>query len=307
MKKLLLAALCAAITHQNLYSNEPSAFGAGDLTNPNPYGLTPNEQALLETKKNLQKVVVTSNNQANQVDSLRERLDGLQSIVESIGRKAQENKIALEQFKQESLNLQKNREEYDKRVQTLIEKNAQDIEKLNLVSVELSKLLDAINKNYITKDEFNNLVVELNNFKSLVSKEIKSSGSESARSDLDTMSRADVMKKANEYYSSKNYTKSIEYFSYLIEKNYKPAQSHYMIGEMYYYRKDYSDAIAYYKKSASLYQKASYMPVLMLHTAVSMEKTGDKENAINFYNAVIAKYSDTKAAQEAKRYLEALK
>ena len=86
-------------------------------------------------------------------------------------------------------------------------------------------------------------------------------------------------------------THAQQQYLYLIEKKYKPARSHYMIGEMNYYRKNYSEAIAYFKKSASLYAKASYMPTLMLHTAVSMEKTGDKKNAKSFYKGIISKYS----------------
>jgi len=76
-----------------------------------------------------------------------------------------------------------------------------------------------------------------------------------------------------------------------------------MIGEMKYYRKDYGEAIAYFKKSASLYQKASYMPILMLHTAISMQKTGDIRNAKSFYKAVISKYAGSKSAKIAKENL----
>jgi len=36
-----------------LFSAEPSAFGAGDITSSNPYGLTKNEKVLLETEKKL--------------------------------------------------------------------------------------------------------------------------------------------------------------------------------------------------------------------------------------------------------------
>ena len=53
-----------------------------------------------------------------------------------------------------------------------------------------------------------------------------------------------------------------------------------MIGQMKFKRKNYADAISFYKKSAALYSKASYMPELMLNTAISMDKTGDKKNKI---------------------------
>ena len=80
-----------------------------------------------------------------------------------------------------------------------------------------------------------------------------------------------------------------------------------MVGEINYYRKNYADAIAYFKKSATLYSKASYMPVLMLHTAISMDETGDINNAKTFYNAVITKYPDSKSAGLASSKLSLIK
>ena len=80
-----------------------------------------------------------------------------------------------------------------------------------------------------------------------------------------------------------------------------------MIGQMKFKRKNYSEAISYYKKSAALYSKASYMPDLMLNTAISMEKTKDKKNARAFYNGVIAKYPDSSQAKSAKKHLQSMK
>ena len=46
------------------------------------------------------------------------------------------------------------------------------------------------------------------------------------------------------------------------------------------------------------------MPTLLLHTAISMDKTGDKVNAETFYNAVITKYPQSNSAQIAKSNLD---
>jgi len=166
--------------------------------------------------------------------------------------------------------------------------------------------LKKMNSDYVSKTDFNRLVKDVNSVKGLLSKNIKS-GSSSKSSDLDKMKKAEIAKKARAFYDKKHYTKSIEYYKYLIEANYRPARAHYMIGEMMYYRKNYADAIAYFKKSASLYDKASYMPVLMLHTAVSMSKTGDNKNAKAFYQAIISKYPDTKYAKDSEKYLNLMK
>lgn len=295
-----------------LTASEPSAFGAGDLNNPNPYGLTSSEEVLLENKNNLRKVVVKSNMQANEVDSIKDKIEGLQGIIDGVSRKSRQNTINLQKLSEKNEQDLKSSDEYQKRVSALIQantdattQNTQNIEKIKFVVSELSALIDTINTTYVTKNEYNALVVDINNFKELVVKELK--GGSSLSSDLKGMKSSDISQEAFAHYKKKDYDKAIEYYKVLIEKNYKPAKAHYMIGESYYFTKRYADAIAYFKKSASLYSKASYMPYLMLHTAVSMDKTGDDKNARSFYNVVIQKYPDTRYSKSAKKYLDAMK
>jgi len=296
MNKIILATSFVAITSLNLVAAEPSAFGAGNLDNPSPYGLTSSEKTVLKNKISLKKVVVKSNNQANKVESLRERIDGLQSIVESLSRKSQKNKTALTNLKSKNIEELKSSDEYEKRLGEVTQQNS-------LVIKELSKLIDSINSNYVTKDEFNKLVNSVNQFKDLVAKELKGS-SKSKKTNLNSMENADIAKKAKAFYNKKYYTKGIEYYSHLINKNYRPATAHFMIGQMKFKRKNYADAISYYKKSAALYSKASYMPELMLNTAISMNKTGDKKNAKAFFSGIISKYPKSAQAKSAKKYLK---
>lgn len=298
-----IVAISAILLPSYLICAEPSAFGAGDLNNPNPYGLSSTESTLLETKKNLQKVVVKSNNQANEVDSLRERIDGLQTIIESISSSARENKMKIKSLEDEKTNSS----EYDKRVAESIQVNSKDIETIKISLAEISKLIDTINNSYVTKDEFNSLVNDVNKFKDLVAKELKVGTSSKKSKSTASMSGADIETKAKDLYNKKSYGESIEYYKQLIAMNYKPAQSHYMVGEIEYYRNNYAEAIAYFKKSATLYSKASYMPTLLLHTAISMEKTGDKKNAEVFYDAVIAQFPDSTQADSAKKKLSSIK
>lgn len=313
MNRSFLVTFLVAFLPFNLIGAEPSAFGAGNLNTPKPYGLTSSEEVVLQNKKNLQKVVASSNDQANRVDSIRERIDGLQTIIEGLSRKAQENKINLQKLDEKNTQELDSSNEYEKRVSEVTQSNSQiaqansqNIEDIKLVISELSLLVDNINKTYVTKDEYNSLVNDVNKFKDLVAKELKKSSSPK-KSGFKTMSNAQIAKQARSYYDKKYYTKSIERYSYLIEKNYKPANAHYMVGEMKYRRKNYAEAIAYYKKSASLYSKAKYMPSLMLHTARAMELTADKKNAKSFYNALIAKYPNSSQTKDAKKYLSLMK
>jgi TolA-binding protein len=303
MNKSILVAFIAISLHINLFSAEPSAFGAGDISNSSPYGLTSKEKVILQNKKKLKRLLIQNNNQDDKVNSLRERIDGIQSILESLNKNSHSNKLSFNNLKKTITNDFKNIDEYEKRLSELAQANAKQIEKINLLTTELVKVVDTINKSYIERKEFNNLVDDVNKFKSLVLKELKSN-TKSKASTLSKMSNAKIKIKAKQYYDKKNYKKSIEYYEYLISKKFEPARGYYMLGEIHYYRKKYEDAIAYFKKSASLYTKASYMPVLMLHTAISMDKMGDKSNAKKFYSAVIAKYSKGASAKIARKKIQ---
>lgn len=310
MKKSIVVLVLLALSSVPFYCAEPSAFGAGNLKNPNPYGLTPNEEVILETKKRLQNVVVKSNNQANQVDSLRERIDGLQSIVESIGKKAQENKTLLQEIQTSNSQSRQSQDELFKRLSEAVQSNSETVEKSKMAITELALVVDGINKAYVTKDEYNALVTDINELKTLISKGVVSKKSEKKKDDSSVfagLTTAQVADKAKAYYDKKYYTNAIEHYAYLIEQNYKPAYAHYMIGVMNYKRKNYGEAIAYFKKSATLYSEASYMPTLMLYTAVSMENTQDKENAQLFYAAVIKKFPNSQEAKTAKKNLDLMK
>ena len=280
-------------------ASEPSAFGAGDLNSPKPYGLTSNEKVILETKKTLKKVAQKSNYQENQLDSLRERIDGLQSIIENLSRKAHNNKITLQNMQKNNQLDMQNNAEYEKRLASEIQENRTKIETLKIVVAELSKVVDDINLHYVTKTEYNTLVNDINDFKKLMAKTLKTD----AQHIYAKLSGFELFKQAKKLYDKRYYTKAIDAYEELIRRNYKPAYSHYMIGEMYYKRKNYAKAISYFKKSSQLYTKASYMPTLMLHTALSMERTGDISHAKIFYNAIVQKYPDSQEAEEAKKHL----
>lgn len=300
MKSNIQALLLIAFVSTFSSASEPSAFGAGDLTSSNPYGLTQSEKVILQTKDTLKKVATYTKSQASQLDSLRERIDGMQSIVEDLSIKSHNNKVSLRKLKDESDANIENIHQFQTRLGENIEKNTQEIKKLHGMILELSKVVDKINTEHVSKDEFNALIRDVNNFKTLVAKEIKSK-KKSVKSSK--VSSAKLYNQAKAYYNKKYYTKAIQNYKELIKRNYKPAYSHYMIGEMYFKRKNYADAISYFKKSASLYDKASYMPTLLLHSAIAMDKTGDKEHAKAFFNAIVAKYPNSKEAKKAKKFL----
>jgi len=293
----------ATIFSFNLYSAEPSAFGAGDLDSSQPYGLSASEQVVLKNKNEIKSIATQTKNQMFQIDSLQERIDGLQSVVENLTRTSYQNKIDLKHLNTKFLDDINSSQEYKRRLTNLIESNLKQIEETKLTLEQLDKIVKNIEMSFVSKDEFNSLVNDFNKFKTLLKKELKTKNisKNTQRTNWQILTDA----KAN--FNKKFYTKSIKDFEYLISKNFKSAFSHYMIGEMNYRRKNYANAIAYFKKSADIYSKAEYMPTLMLHTAISMQETGDTEKAEIFYNAIMSSYPNTKEANIASKNLETIR
>ncbi len=289
MKFALLAVALVPV----ILSAEPSAFGAGNIESDTPYGLTESEKYILKNKERLENIKKVTRMQDGKVESIRERMDGLQTVVEGLSAKTHQNRLALEALGGELSN------DGEHSLRSQIAQNSEDILKLKEALQGLSQLVDTIYNNYLTKEDYNNLVDEVNDLKQSLSKTLKRS--KSTGSSLSSMSNQAVATKAQAFFDKKYYTDAIRYYEHLIKKNYKPAYAYYMIGEMNFRRKKYKEALSYFKESASRYDKAKYMPNLMLHSAISMEKMGDGDHAQSFYDAIVAKYPNSKAAKEAEK------
>ena len=85
MKRLLL--VTSLLLPFSLYA-EKSAFGAGDLNNPSPYGLTATEKNILKNKDTVRK-----NN--SRLDTVEESLSGMLSIIEGLNEKGHSDKNEL--------------------------------------------------------------------------------------------------------------------------------------------------------------------------------------------------------------------
>jgi len=300
-----------------LAAQEPSAFGAGDLNNPDPYGLTSSEKIILKNKNVIKSVEKQAHSQGTQIESLRERMDGFQMILEGLMDKSQSNKVELNQMlsakESDTITAQERQKATESRINQLNESlnvNEQNILNLKSVMDEFSIILDGINSNYVSKAEYNSLVNDVNSFKALVGKELKSISKKSVVSSKNgsdpyaKMGSRDLAKLALMNYKRKHFSKAIPEYEELIRRKHKPAFAHYMIGEMWHYRKKYDKAISYFKASAALYDQASYMPTLLLHTADSMKHVGDTKNARVFFQAVVLKYPDSSEAISAQKQLD---
>jgi len=281
-----------------LLAGEPSAFGAGNLDSDNPYGLTASEKKIHQNNTSLKQNKRKLNSNKSEIESLRERVDGLQSVLESIAVKSQKNRVALGDMSKSRENEGLSTQERLVSLETQIAINGENILQLKTAIEELSKLMDEQSASYVTQEQYNVLVEDVNAFKVLVAGELKKKSKKSS-----AKSSGDLATQAKKNYDNKSYSKALNDYKELVNRKYKPAYGHYMIAQCYFAKNDYGKAIAHYKESAARYKKASYMPTLMLRTAYSMSKVGETDSAKKFYNAVIAKYPGSSEAEKAERYL----
>ena len=253
-----------------LYAYEPSVYGAGDIDSANPYGLTKTEQAVLENKKTLQMLY-------NTVKEQQRKIEGLTTVIEG------QNKEIL--VLKEQLTTVSNRPVPEQ----------EDKNQTYSLLLELGQMIDNINNTYVSRDELKKVLAgsrpQVNN----------SGSSRSSTTGSIQGNSADTYRQGVNLFSRGSYSAAKEHFLQALVAKYKPASTNYYLGETSYYTQNYKDAIAYYKQSASLYDQASYMAVLYLHTAISLAKSGEKEQAQGFFQYVIDNYPNTKSASIAKK------
>lgn len=293
MKKISILWL---VVTSSLLAAEPSAYGAGNLDSTNPYGLTSSEQNILKNKEKVKDLAQGVGSVKIQLSRINENYEGLRSVTEAFGSKISkiDKKINLIENNNTAnsetiLNLKEELSDlktYVNESRTLQDANQ---EKIKIVLGELGSLIDSINNNYVSKDSFKELeakVVALS-----TAKKVKKVSSKSG---------AVLLKEGVDYFNKKSYDSAKIRFTQLVEKNYKPARSNYYLGEIAYFQKSYSTAIAHYKKSISLYDKADYIPTLLYHTGISFTKLKENSQAKQFFDALKQGYPNSKEAKSLK-------
>ncbi|RXJ94923.1 hypothetical protein CRV00_06190 [Malaciobacter molluscorum] len=309
------------------FANEVSVFGAGDLNTDKPYGLNKTEKYILKNKNDLGKIDTKFKGVKTTLESLSQRIDGIESIYEGDSKKLNDtvlnvNKIIkkleeteniskknttdienLKKVTSQLLTMQEDiQKENKKNLDTLknaIDKLANEVNEINKKYVSVSELKSNM-KQFVTLDEFNAFKKSLGQ---KTNAKIKSSAKTKKLSFAD---KKKMLDEAKQLFKKDYFTKAIPMFEQLVELNYKPAESNYYLGEMWYYRDKYEKAIKYFKQSAVLYDKASWMPKLLLHSAISFEKIKDFSNASKFYGTLIDVYPSSKEAKIATKNISKL-
>ena len=266
-----------------LYANEPSVYGAGNIDSATPYGLTQTEQSVLENKKTIQMLY-------NKINEQQRKVDGLSTIIEGQNKEIVELKEKLEYQGKDT----------DKKLKGAVE----DANKSYALLLELGAMIDEIKNSYVTHDDLKNLQGESVTTYTNTNVESSVNSNTYTNSGISTdINYAESYREGVQLFYQRSYQSAKENFEKVLVANYKAAPSNFYLGEIAYYTHQYGNAVSYYKQSALLYDSASYMDVLYLHTAISLDKSGDPTQAKSLYEYVISTYPDKKSASIARNRL----
>lgn len=80
------------------------------------------------------------------------------------------------------------------------------------------------------------------------------------------------------------------------------ARAYALIGDAYSEKKNYSEAIDYYKKAVDYKPNKQFTLTYMKKLAIAYESNKQPEEALSVYTEMVEKYADTQEGQEAKKY-----
>lgn len=294
MKQKFSLSLLTLLLPVVAFSNEPSAFSAGDMNAPNPYGLTSSEKKILQSSQKVTEVKA-------ELGSVSEQLEGMRSVIDGYNNKIARMDERMRQLTEENAKLREYVEESRK-----IQSENQD--KVKVVLGEMGTLIDSINKNAVTKEKFDQLANEVRGKGKVATEPQKvtdiSKNDPKAKTlttkEFATKDSATLLQEADDLFSKKSYPQAKALYTELLNRNYKPSKVNFNLGEISYNDKAYTSAIEHYKTSISLFDKAPYTPTLLYHTASSFEKLGKAKEAQSFYKALKDGYPDSPEAKKVK-------
>jgi TolA-binding protein len=333
MKKTIFL-LLSLIIGTLLFAEEPSAFEAGNLDSPNPYGLTQSEKKIVEQNKNIQSI---SRNlfDTNQTQSeLRNELDGIKSLLGSINEKQLAFSDKLESDKNGSLKDTISRvDTLTKRLDENFKLQNDNYDKIMATLSEMAKMIDEMSQNYVSKEQLQlNLGKKYKDFKnkSIAKPNVTAEKNKTAKepteaqmdaeADLseknDTQAHADIKKQPTDdelfkqgeaLYAKNQMTEAENIFKKLVEKKYKkPATLHFRLGEISYKNGEYKEALGHFQDSINADEKSSFIPLMLFHSAASLEKIGNKNDAKKVLETLIKTYPKNYLVPSAKKKLSEL-
>jgi TolA-binding protein len=329
MTKYLLSFLIASSLTVAV-AEEVSVYGSGDSSgNNSSYGLTSSEKHILKNQASINNLTSKMGDVNSLLESIKTRLEGLESTYEGDSAKLNTTSRKVDDLMQKvgvSSDLGSNN---PSSTQNNDSELSDTVNGLKIALTKLTTLVNKINSEYVSSNELKNNMdqfvtreefealkkaagIKTSQVKASTKLETKKVDIEETKKDeisvknLTSNDKANLLSDLKKDFEAKKYDSSIQKCDKLLEANYKPAEVNFYMGQNWYMRKKYDVAISHYKKSAILYDKAAYMPTLLLHSAISFEKTKDKDNAKSFYSTLVDLYPNSSEAKVAKQNLSKL-
>jgi len=282
-----------------LLAREPSAFDAGNLDLDTPYGLTQSEKIILQNRNTikeidsqLQELKLMVNTLSRKLQEYEEKINGILSVVDGAS-KGTHDQIVSMQERIEGLIVQN--QALNQKYNELQTKQSEDAKRFKSAVAELGEIINNINKDYVDRERFRKLEDAF--FKL---EKVATSAPKHNLGDDNWQIYVDM----KEYFEKKRYDEVEIRAKHLISENFRRATANYYLGRVNFEKKRYEDAIYYFKESWSIYDKSEFMPILLLQSAISLEKLGKKSEANSFYHSLIDAYPDSDEAQQAKQKLK---
>jgi len=272
---ILLSTLCVIALNADPYGNEPSVYVQEEAVyDPSVKSIQDNKNSIVRLKQ--------------ENSELRQDVEGLKSIIEGLN-------ATVNEMRQSNMAKMSNPPPSSGTDPQLVK--------------NLGVMIDKINSDYVTKSELSRALGSRSSYTrtSSVSKPTQATSTTTTTpktsSSLNSASSGALYSRGVRLVGQHKYSMAKQRFDILRARGYKKPATYFYSGEVAYRQGRYSDAIGYYKTSAGSDDKANYMPTLLLHTGISMEKTGQKSQAKNFFKAIVDSYPGTYSAKEAKKHL----
>lgn len=280
---------------------EPSAF---ELQS----GATKNDiSSLQSSSKNLQSIATDLQNRLNSAEQTQE---GLKTLVEGQNlriKRMTDSFIVLQNAVSGIQNQLENMEEKAKdRLQDIealraqLEAQQEEIKKVQYSIQEINRVMTENNNSIIQQLNLMSQFLEKN--QKDISATMAAKEQEEAKKEevlLPTKSNKERFAEAKNLIRKKEYSKVEDILNHLIKENYKSAECYYMLGDIAYRKKNYKSAVDLYKKSATIDEKASYMPILLWRTAWSFKYLKDDKNHQSFLELLARMYPESEQGKKA--------
>lgn len=334
MKKAIYITSVAAVF---LLGAEPSAFKAGDLDAPNPYGLTSSEKKIVEQNKNIQSISRNLFDTTQNQTEIKNELEGMKSLLIGHSEKIKDIQDRLDGDNNSSL------KNLNKKLDDNLKLQNENYEKIMKTLTALAALIDDTRGNYVSKEQLKNILgkkfkVDTKPTKAVPAKTVKETKKTEEANATETTEETpkaqeqktveqksedtnktekpsvkqdsgELLKKAKRLHADGKLKEAKDAFEELYKNDpeYQKGLVAFYIAEIDYKNSNYKSALESYQRSIEADEKASYIPTILFHTAVCLEKLNDKDGAKKILSSLITNYPKHYLVPSAKKRLAELK